>query len=130
MRIGVEQCVFAQKDPHMALPKHEITPLPRAGCFAESRFLEIAIPWAGSPSRLERELHEARAIHALMGIAAPKLAHAEKPLGLGHPVRRRVPQGGELLGAHPPAARKPAPEPVRLSAQAEPRPVGKRHELP
>jgi len=87
MRVGVQQSGLVAHDADMAVPEYDIAP-PQAGKVriegerrADRFFLQIGIARCGDPGRVERNLHEARAIYAEACFAAPEIGRVQKPLG-------------------------------------------------
>ncbi len=51
------------------------------------RALHVAVARAGDAAGRERDLHQARAIDAEAGLAAPQIRHADEALGNGDEIR-------------------------------------------
>ena len=87
MRVGVQQSGLVAHDADMAAPEYDIA-APQAGKVriederrADCFFLQIGIARRRDPGRVERNLHEARAIDAEARFAAPEIGRVQKPLG-------------------------------------------------
>jgi len=85
--IGMKQPRLIIHNGDVALPEHEIA-APQAGGHLRGRerlpdgvLLHVAVARAGYATGGERDLQEARAVDAEIGLATPKVRAAEEPLG-------------------------------------------------
>ena len=92
MGIGVQQRGLIAHDAGVPAPKYEVA-APQArkvracGNWQSQRvFLQIGVARRVNPGRVERNLHEARAINAKARFAAPEIGRMQKPLGHGDKV--------------------------------------------
>ena len=104
MRVGVQQSCFVAHDADMAAPEYDIA-APQAGKVrieterrADRFFLQIGIARHGHPGRVERNLHEPRAIDAEARLAAPEIGRVQKPLGHRDEVFFALFVGFEMIG--------------------------------
>ena len=79
-RIGVQQRRAIAHDRDMALPEDQIA---AARCSivdrrAERLLLHVAVARAGDAAGLQRDLHQAGAVDAVVGLAAPEIGRAEE----------------------------------------------------
>src|ERR1700733_5258232 len=85
--VGVNKAAAFAHDGDMALPEYEITALQfgKIGACrhwsAQRRFLHVAVARASHAAGHQRNLHQARAVDAEYGLAAPQIRHAQKTFG-------------------------------------------------
>src|SRR3984893_6768427 len=99
---GVNHRALVARDRDVPLPEDEIAaparPVRRK--LAEGRLLHVGVAWTGEAAGGERDLHEAGAIEAEAGLAAPEIRRAEEALGDGHEIGLAALDGGEVLRRH------------------------------
>ena len=109
--IGVhERCASSRTIADMALPEHQVA-APQVGmpgipatAVPSACFLHVAVARAGDAAGRQRQLHQAGAVEAEAGLAAPQIGRADEALGDGDEIGGDVVDGREMLRRHVAAA--------------------------